>query len=261
MKFIISILVDLLPMLCRAWAGHGPVAGVLRHEASGDGPGLRISWRENTDMGTGRARLLTGIGHSLVPAMVLLVTVTAAGEPLLKTGDILFQESRSSQSLAIQKATGSRYSHVGMVVIKDGAPMVLEAVDRTKYTPFTQWIARGDGGHYVVKRYRESGQTLDAAEREKLAAQGEKFLGSAYDPWFQWSDDRQYCSELVHKVYQRALGIELSPLVRLASFDLGDPVVKSRMRERFGETPPLDEPVVAPSALFDSEQLVTVYSQ
>jgi hypothetical protein len=60
---------------------------------------------------------------------------------LLKEGDIIYQTSRSSQSLAIQRATGSRYSHMGMIIYRNGAPMVFEAVQTVRYTPLKEWIA------------------------------------------------------------------------------------------------------------------------
>ena len=41
-----------------------------------------------------------------------------------QNGDIIFHISKSSQSKAIQIATKSPYSHVGIVYIKDGKPYV-----------------------------------------------------------------------------------------------------------------------------------------
>ena len=37
-----------------------------------------------------------------------------------QTGDIIFHTSKSSQSIVIQKATASPYSHMGMIVYKNG---------------------------------------------------------------------------------------------------------------------------------------------
>jgi len=44
----------------------------------------------------------------------------------------------------------------------------------------------------------------------------------------------------------------------LREFDLSDPVVKSKMRERYGSRVPLDEPVISPGAQFASPLLTTV---
>jgi Permuted papain-like amidase enzyme, YaeF/YiiX, C92 family len=82
--------------------------------------------------------------------------------------------------------------------------------------------------------------------------------GRPYDLYFEWSDDRIYCSELVWKAYERGLGIRLGELARLGSFDLSNGSVKAKMAERFGDRVPLDERVISPSAVFDSPLLETV---
>jgi hypothetical protein len=68
----------------------------------------------------------------------------------LRDGDIIFQTSQSEQSIAIQKATHSPYSHMGIVFFRNGSPHVYEAIKTVQYTPFRKWVDRGEGGHYVV---------------------------------------------------------------------------------------------------------------
>ncbi|MES2934380.1 MAG: hypothetical protein V4805_12935, partial [Pseudomonadota bacterium] len=61
---------------------------------------------------------------------LLLIAQTVCGKSFhtsLKDGDLIFQKSRSSQSLAVQRATGSPYSHMGIVFMRAGKPMVFEA--------------------------------------------------------------------------------------------------------------------------------------
>ncbi len=134
---------------------------------------------------------------------VLWVSRVVAAEPL-RDGDIIFHASRSSQSLAIQRATHSPYSHMGLIVHRNGKP---------------------------------------------------------YDLYFEWSDQRIYCSELVWKAYREAVGIELGDRQKLRDFDLSDARVKAKMRERFGGEVPLDEPVISPAAMFDSALLRVVLSR
>jgi uncharacterized protein YycO len=176
----------------------------------------------------------------------------------VKEGDLVFHTSRSSQSQAIQRATGSKYSHMGIVLLRDGKPFVFEAVQTVRYTPLEKWLARGEGGHYVVKRLKSAKETLTAEKLSELRAAAAPFAGKPYDLTFEWSDSRIYCSELVWKMYQRALGIEIGSLEKLRSFHLDDPLVRAKMRERYGAKVPLDEPVIAPSAMFDSNLLETV---
>ena len=79
--------------------------------------------------------------------LLFLIALTLAScaphaAPTVMDGDIIFQTSKSSQSLAIQRATGSRYSHMGLIFLRAGKPFVFEAVSPVKYTPLDQWIAR-----------------------------------------------------------------------------------------------------------------------
>ena len=177
---------------------------------------------------------------------------------ILQNGDIIFQETASGQSEAIKRATKSKYSHVGVIYFQKGIPYVYEAVQPVKISTLSNFIHRSVGGHYVVKRLKNAQSVLTPAVLKRMEAEGRKFLGKNYDWAFGWSDSRIYCSELVWKIYQRGAGIELSPTMKLREFDLSDPIVKAKMKERYGAKIPLDEPVVAPSQLFDSTLLETI---
>ncbi|HEX5162612.1 MAG TPA: YiiX family permuted papain-like enzyme [Steroidobacteraceae bacterium] len=172
-----------------------------------------------------------------------------------RDGDIIFHTSKSTQSAAIQRATNSPYSHVGVVFFRDGKPYVFEAIATVRYTPLAQWIARGDGGRYVVRRLKQAPTAEQAAKLRRAAL---AFEGKPYDLYFEWSDDRIYCSELVWKLYDQALGVKLGELQKLHEFDLTDPAVKAKLRERYGSRVPLDEPVISPGAQFASPLLETV---
>jgi hypothetical protein len=185
----------------------------------------------------------------------IVTTAPAGATEALRDGDLIFHTSRSEQSLAIQRATHSPYSHVGLVFHRDGKPFVFEAVATVRYTPLAQWIARGTDGKYVVRRLK---QPLNDQQSRKLRAAAESYAGRPYDLYFEWSGARIYCSELVFKAYHDALGIELGARQKLRDFDLSDPVVKAKMRERYGARVPMLEPVISPGAQFASPLLETV---
>lgn len=177
-----------------------------------------------------------------------------------RNGDIIFQTSSSSQSLAIQLATESPYSHIGIVYILDDAPFVFEAVQPVKLTPLQEWVERGDRGHFVVKRLRDADSALSAEKLKKMRSVGEAFVGRDYDLYFEWSDKRIYCSELVWKVFDRGAGIQLGELETFADFDFSHPAVQVKIKERFGDRIPTDEVVVSPAAIFRTPNLETVYA-
>ncbi len=197
-------------------------------------------------------------------AVVGLLVVAAMGcsaetkyEPT--SGDIIFQTSRSSQSVAIQMATNSKYSHMGIVYLRGGVPFVFEAVEPVKITPLDEWIARGENGHFVVKRLSNASTILTPDALRRMQVVAEEYMGRHYDLYFEWSEERIYCSELVWLVYQRALDISIGDLETLGDFDLSSPVVKKLLAERWGENPPMDELVISPAAVFASDKLVEVY--
>lgn len=148
---------------------------------------------------------------------------------------------------------------MGVVYLRDGAPLVFEAVQPVKLTPLAAWIARGERGRFVAKRLRDADAVLTPAKLAKMRAAGEVFAGKDYDPYFEWSDDRIYCSELVWKIFDRGAGIKLGELATIGDFDLSNPAVRAKLKERFGERVPLDEAVVSPAAIFAAPELETVY--
>ena len=177
---------------------------------------------------------------------------------ILLDGDIIFQSSKAGQSYAVQLATHSPYSHVGLVYIIDGSYWVYEAVQPVRLTPLSNWIHHGDGGHYIVKRLKNRDQVLTSEKVQEMKAIGKRFNGLDYDLHFGWSDDRMYCSELVWKIYHEALGVDIGQLQTLREFDLTHPVVKEIVEKRYGNDVPLDETVISPAAIFASDKLVTV---
>lgn len=184
----------------------------------------------------------------------------ACGKPLpaVRDGDVIFQTSLSNQSLAIQRATKSPYSHMGIIFLRDGRPYVLEASATVRFTPLAKWIQHGRDGRFVLKRLKDADARLTPDVVEKLRAAAQTFMGRPYDLTFEWSDDRIYCSELVWKIYQRGAGIEIGTLQTMKDFDLTSPAVAAKLRERFGDRIPLNETVISPAAMFDSPLLTTV---
>lgn len=178
-------------------------------------------------------------------------------ESRLRDGDIIFHESRSSQSRAIQLATKSRYSHMGIVYRHENRWFVYEAVQPVKLTPLRDWIARGKNGHFVVKRLRTA-SVMNSTVLNRMRAAGERYRGKDYDLYFEWSDSRIYCSELVWKICKHGAGVEIGRLQKLREFDLTHPAVRTKMRERYGDRIPADEAVISPAAMFDSEHLIEV---
>jgi hypothetical protein len=177
----------------------------------------------------------------------------------LMEGDILFQISTSGQGKAIQLATKSPYSHCGILFKENNQWMVYEGVQPVKTTKLSEWINRGDGHHYVSKRHKDAASLLTKQVKEKMKEEAKKLLGKNYDLTFEWNDDRIYCSELVYKIYERGAGVSIGTLQKLQDFNLNSPLVRAKLKERYGKNIPLNETVISPGAIFADSNLVEIH--
>lgn len=117
----------------------------------------------------------------IVVALLLSLFSMAALAYAPQEGDIVFQTSTSSQSMAIQKATGSPYSHMGVVLFRQGKPYVFEASAKVSYTPLADWIKRGKNGDYVAKRLKTP---LNPAQVKQLHQEAQRYENKPYDMTF-----------------------------------------------------------------------------
>jgi uncharacterized protein YycO len=172
-------------------------------------------------------------------------------------GDLIFQSSNSGQSAAVQLATHSIYTHCGILFQENGKWLVYEAVQPVRKVPVEEWTAAGQNGFYIVRRLKNADSLLSENKITAMKAAAEKRLGRDYDIYFSWDEERLYCSELVWKVYQDGAGIEIGTRKKMRDYDLTSPVVKKIMKQRYGNKPPLDEFMISPQDVFESDKLVT----
>jgi uncharacterized protein YycO len=189
----------------------------------------------------------------LIVSVVLLLACSASSDEVWEPqiGDVVFHTSSSQQSAAVQAATGSKWSHVGMVVLADGEWAIVEAVQPVQVVTLKEFLARGVDGRFEAYRMKEP---ITHPQRDELSKVARSFAGQDYDLYFGWDDDLIYCSELVWKAYERALGIELSTPRKLTDFDLTSPAVAELMKRRWPDGVP-DEVAVSPQDLADSALL------
>src|ERR1700756_2669922 len=88
---------------------------------------------------------------SITVFILLALTGFRSGTPL-KTGDIVFISNPSGQGKAIQLATKSKYTHVGIVFVEKGIPYVYHAVEPVTKSTFEEFVNYSADGKCVVKR-------------------------------------------------------------------------------------------------------------
>ena len=179
-------------------------------------------------------------------------------EQQIQDGDIIFQTSQSKQCEAVRIATNSKFSHCGIVYEIEGKKYVFEAVQPVKTTPLSEWIKHGNDNKFLVKRLKNKSKIITPEVISKMKNYGKQFNNRDYDLFFEWTDEKIYCSELVWKIYKNGAGIELCPLEKLKNFNLANEKVKKILKERYSNKIPLEESVVAPSQLVNSPLLETI---
>lgn len=177
---------------------------------------------------------------------------------LYHEGDVIFQASQSRQCTAVKAATHSDISHCGMLFKEADTWYVLEAVEPVSIVSLSQFINRGEGAHYQIKRLKKEFNTLTPTQIQAMKDLGKSWINRHYDIYFNWDYGNLYCSELVWKLYHDAAGIEVCAMKHLKDYDLSDALVKQIMQERYGANIPWEEPMVAPSDISASDKMTLV---
>lgn len=151
-------------------------------------------------------------------------------------GEIVWQISKSKQSPLIQYATGSVWSHCGIVVMKNNELYVLEASNVVKLTPYDDWFDKGRFNTIISRR----------VFNKPVKIKYSKYLGQKYDLAFKFNNGRMYCSELVYEIYKEQFGIELCKPRKVSSYHLFG--LKKMLKKRNIN---LNQYVVAPSDLLE----------
>lgn len=176
----------------------------------------------------------------------------SAQSPQVKDGDMIFIVNPSGQGKAIQLATKSKYTHVGIVFYENGKPFVYHAVEPVSVNTLEEFIAMSSDGKCEVRRLKNAA-ALTRENVSSMLKEAKSLLGVHYDIYFGWSDKELYCSEFVWKLYNKYTHLEIGKLRPLKDFDLSHPAVKQIMKSRYGNNIPYEEKMISPGDMFESE--------
>jgi hypothetical protein len=144
------------------------------------------------------------------------------GANVLREGDIVFRlgDARTLRGIYplsrfIAKATGSPFSHTGVVAIEDGIPVVYDcSADGVQRQPFEVWMLDCVGAMGVKRlkaRYLDHVPGVISYCRSKFEEQ------VPFDYTFHPDDAALYCLELTEKAF-RSQGLALSRPVRIGDW-------------------------------------------
>ena len=169
-------------------------------------------------------------------------------------GDMVFQSLPHGELVdTIEGVTNSPWSHCGMLVRRDGEWFVAEAIGEVRYTPLYAWITRGRRARF--ESWRVAG--LPAEKKPAIKAGVDKLLGKSYDFSYAPDDARIYCSELIYKVYDRELGIQIGQWEKLG--DLNWQSKEGVIKDMEGGPVPLSREMITPVGLTRSPNVARVF--
>ena len=175
-----------------------------------------------------------------------------------QNGDMILQTNTSGQGLAIQLATNSKYTHIGVLFKENNEWMVYEAVQPVQKVTLSEFILRGENSQYTILRLKNDSLVKLDHVTQKMKNYLLKQIDKDYDWVFNWSEEEMYCSELVYKAYLNA-GIKISDTKLLKDYKLSHPIVQAQLKERYGNNIPLNDTMVAPSDIANGNRLKVVF--
>jgi hypothetical protein len=145
------------------------------------------------------------------------------GREVLRQGDIVFRlgDARVVRGLVplsrfIARATGSPFSHTGIVAIEDGSPVVYDCSSAgVQRQPFEVWMLDSLGALGVKRLKREHRERIPGVIDYCRAAFERQV---PFDNGFRMEDDSLYCLELTEKAF-RSQGLALSEAVRIGDWE------------------------------------------
>lgn len=161
-----------------------------------------------------------------------LSTLDLSDTPPLKDGDLVFQSTRTDQSIAIALASGSWYIHTGIIKKTPGGLVVVEAGRTVGERPLQEWVDSGILKRFAVYRYRD----LTEDQAQKVLAAAKAYYGKPYDHYFSFDNDAIYCSELEYLAFKDA-GIPLSQPEKIGQIHINNPFTRKLIEQRWQKYP------------------------
>lgn len=177
----------------------------------------------------------------------------------LKSGDIIFISIPNFLYQQIEKGTGCRASHVGMLFYDDeqGWLVAESKVPLSTYTTLEKYLLRTKGGWCCVRRLNRA---LSESEVIRLREECDKQMGKLYHFGFKYFSPRLFCSKFVYDAYKRALNIEVGELNTFKELFEKQPGMSIRFwRFWFFGFIPWKRITVTPASQLDADNLESVY--
>jgi len=174
----------------------------------------------------------------------LFAYATTARDPVeWKSGDLIVQDSKVADVLPLFGGDGSGITHIGIVDVRDGHAVVIEAAEKVVETPVSTFLSRGKDKAYSIYRLT----SLNGEQQKAVAEAARRQLGKPNDYFLRRSWDQLYSSELVRLAYSD-IGFDLGRLQRLGKAGGDMTKVRSQFQRKWAANEDCQK------RRFDSEQ-------
>lgn len=193
------------------------------------------------------------IAVGVIAALLIAQMWWRPSESRLQDGDIVFRGTNP----ALLGLTLSPWTHCGVLHKENGQWMVYEAIGtQHKKISLKKW--RRHEAPYIFRVMRPK-KALTDAQKSKIINRVSNLAGRKYDHCYSWTDQDQYCSELVWKGY-KAAGIELSEPRKVDTFFVHK-ILPDAILEKIVKGCILkgNQPMVPPCDLVNSNKLKRVW--
>ncbi|MBH48773.1 MAG: hypothetical protein CME71_11445 [Halobacteriovorax sp.] len=145
---------------------------------------------------------------SFLKSLILLSLSLSAHSLELRPGDILLIELRCYSCSIIADETGSRFSHSGVVLGKQGnETFVAQALGRVHVTTLSNFKSQKVKSTSLLvlrpKNFSPSENLMEVFSRD--------WSGIPFDSNYTWDDEKLYCSEFVAKFLESFMGPVFPP--------------------------------------------------
>lgn len=129
-----------------------------------------------------------------------------AVENMVKNGDLIFIYSKKHQE--ISSISNYNYNHVGVLYRLSNVTFVYHVDKFVTETPLVIFLK--DVKNFEIKRLKNANVIITASNYNKMVEVGKTFFKLPLDKKLKWSDTKMYSSELIWKIYKKAINIELA---------------------------------------------------
>ncbi len=203
------------------------------------------------------------IKNSVFLLLTGLLLFSGCGEPNkiefpsgLAAGDLVFLKAPRGD---FWRTNGNQFNDIGIVMEREGKPVVLAVTDKVEFLPVADYVARRQ---FDIKRLIETDKYLHPGVIRELDVIAYRYINAPVDHQLSWDNQKLYSAELVWKIYFELLMMQqISVSGSTSDLKWSKPAARKYLDEHFKGQIPEKQTLIFPDAIYNSPLLETVYKK